>query len=296
MHRSLAIVLFPLLFTSAVRSAAITGNDSGTNNPATHDPYIVSLDPAPVLHLNGITAAELLLLQHSFGNWTFAASGQQAPGTFDVLQYEPFALATLGGADFSVLYSDGKNDKPTNLDWIQIAYAHNWGAAGNETTVDSLVGGSPFYSDYTPANLPNESTPVPGNPRYRGPDIWKNATDYPRQHIQNPAGGGKLPAGGNLLFVDEPKCPYSCVPNNDFSSLVLDLYLVSFTANATGGGTIQIFDGLEWGVEITCKEAGACASTPEPGTAADTLLGLGLVGIGIVRRLSMRVRNRSYPV
>jgi hypothetical protein len=253
------------------------GADAGTNNPAVHDPYIVSLDPVPATHINTMGGAALDLLKNSYQNWTFTNTGQQAPGTFDVLQYEPFALATFGGADFSVLYSDGKNDKPTNLDWIQIAYAHNWGKPGDETTVDSRVAGSPFYSDYTVANLPGEATPRSTNPRYRGPDIWKNTTDYPQQHIQNPAGGGKVPVGGNLLFVDEPKCPYSCVPKNDFSSLVLDLYLVSFTSNGSGGGTVNIYDGIEWGVEITCKESGQCPAVATPEPATHWCLGLGIV-------------------
>src|SRR5947207_6175247 len=118
-------VLVMLVPLGTARAAQITGLDQGTNNPAIYDPYIVSLDPVPVSHINTMGGVALKLLQDSYKNWTFTNTGQQAPGTFDVLQYEPFAMPTFGGADFSVLYSDGKNDKPTNLDWIQIAYAHN---------------------------------------------------------------------------------------------------------------------------------------------------------------------------
>jgi hypothetical protein len=285
--------LLMLIATGTARSATLTGATDGTNNPAAYYPYLVSLDPAPVTHIGSIGGAALKLLRDNYANWTFNKAGTEATGTFDVLQYSPFALANLGGADFSVLYSDGKKDQPTNLNWIQIAYAHNWdtnGHGGDVTSVDSLSRSSPFYADDTPWRLPELGTPKSTNPRYVGNDIWKNATNYPQQKLQNPAGGQSVPTGGNLLFVDEPKCTYTCVPKNDFSSLVLDLYLVTYDWNGKqgpqAGGNIKILDGMEWGVEITCAPDTKCPYAPEPATWV--FLATGLAAIVTARILSDR--------
>src|SRR5262249_20131132 len=106
--------------------------------------------------------------------------------------------------------------------------------------------------------LPNLKTPT----SFFGPSIWLDTTNYPQQKIQNPAGGGKIPAG-DLIFQDEPFVTYNQVPK-DGSSINFDLYLVTFTWNGQGGrdagGTVTILDGMQWGVQIN--------AVPEPSALA----------------------------
>src|SRR6185437_8368854 len=110
--------------------------------------------------------------------WTFGA-GPAGTGTFNILQYDAFALSTLGGADFSALYDDGLPAKRTDYDWVQIAYPTNWGSHDSKPFVDSTVFASPFYDAYTPSNLPTGKTPGDSLPKSGA--IWLDGKNYPQQ-------------------------------------------------------------------------------------------------------------------
>lgn len=253
--------------------ADIIGASAGTGPVTSPDGLVtVSVTPRPVVHLASIGAADFVLLANTFPKWTFSGqpAGTVAPGTFNVLQYDPFALTTLGGANFSVIYNDGLTPPRTDLNWIQIAHPHNWGSFGNKPNVDSKFSNYPFYSNLTPTTLPDAKTPTSSF----GSAIWTQ-NGYPQQKIQNPAGGGKVPAG-DLIFVDNPFCSYSCIPPPDYAGDDFTLFLASFTWNGKGGanagGTVSIYDGMEWGVLMT-------TSVPEPSTwVTSGLVVLGFVG------------------
>jgi hypothetical protein len=129
----------------------------------------------------------------------------------------------------------------------------------------------PFYSDYDPDDISTGLTPTSF---YSGSGaIWLDSANYPQQNLQNPAGGGKVPTGGNLLMVDEP---YATYPNpGQTSSDTFDLYLVNFTWNGKGGdaagGTVTFLDGMQWGLYI-----------PEP--SAVTLLCAGGLALVLARK------------
>jgi hypothetical protein len=160
-----------------------------------------------VTHLDTVAPADLQLLKMEYPKWTFTTTAA-GTGTFNVLQYDPFALTTLGGADFTVLYDDQVATARTDYDWVQIAHPQNWGSRDSKDFVDSRFSNFPFHSNYIPSSLPTLMTPT----SFFGPGIWLNKDGkHPQQKIQNPAGGGDVPAG-DLLFVDEPFCSYSCVP------------------------------------------------------------------------------------
>ena len=225
----------------------------------------VSVLPIPAKHLDSATVEELKLLGNTYKNWTFNNAAQASTGTFNILQYDPFAGNTLGGAEFSVLYDDGIAQPRTDYDWIQIAYPHNWGQFDSKTNIDSTFNNFPFYSNYTPISLPTLMSPS----SFFGPAIWLTSKDYPQQKIQNPAGGSKVPAG-DLLFVDEPTCPYSALKPNDYCADDFHLYLATFTWNQKGGaaagGTVTLYDGINWGVRMD-------AAVPEPAALVLALVG-----------------------
>jgi hypothetical protein len=244
---------------AGAQTLGVGGATAGT--PALKNgPYTVSLTK-PITALAAPTAPELTLMGTTFGapkaNWTFAAA-PALPGSFDVLQYSNFALSTRGGANITVEYISGAEKAP-DLCWINIDTSSNWGKGrrANGVFSDSASPYYPFYGLITPENLPDLKT-FPG--RYVGDgSIWDDDTDYPEQNLQNPEGGGKVPAG-DLLFLDEPSVPYSYATLNKPASINFDTYLVSFTYNGmTGtnaGGTVTIYGGFSWGVQIT--------NTPEP--------------------------------
>src|SRR5207245_1890827 len=103
--------------------------------------------------------------------------------------------------NFSVLYDDGIAAPRVDLSWVQIAHPHNWGTFDSTPFVDNKSSNFPFYDSYTPISLPTGLTPT----SFFGPAIWLDSAHYPQQHIQNPAGGGKVPAG-DVIFVDNPLC------------------------------------------------------------------------------------------
>lgn len=284
-------------------AATLSGQVNGIT-PKKHPPYTVSLDPNPVEHISssflrqfdshGTLTKDFSLLRLPFQNWTFNLA-DDAPGDFHVVQYEAFALTTLGGADFVMTYNDGVAAERTDYDWLQIGHPHNWGSFGSQDFADSEFGNFPFYGNYTPDDLGTLNAPS----SYFGPSVFLNVQNYPNRKIQNNPGGGLLPAN-DLLFVDEPYCSYTCVPDGDFSSIWFELYLVSFTWNgklgADAGGTINIHDGVKWGVKIT-KEAGGGGGggpekLPEPGTFV--ALGSGLLVIGH-RRARNLMNKKRHP-
>jgi hypothetical protein len=266
------------------RAAMITGVPQGNDPVDSPDKkFRVSLTPRPVTHLNAISADDFKLLTKAYPNWTFTSdTGKdkpaQAPGTFNVLQYTGFAIADRGGADFSALYDNGNPVARKDYDWVQIGHPTNFGSKGSTPFVDSLVAGSPFYDGLDPATLPRAQTAT----AYFGPSVWLNKDGkYPQQSIQNPAGGGSVPTNGDLLLVDEPFVTYNQVPQGQHSSLVLDAFLVTFTWNgksgADSGGTVTLFDGMEYGVDVVGVPAGGdgggASPQPEPATFV-----LGLIG------------------
>ena len=251
----ISLVTSVLLAAAQATATTLTGAVNGGVLQASADcpqgRCTSTLTVVPVAHLDDPTAAELTLLRNTYGNWTFADSAA-ASGTFNILQYDAFATPSRGGADFSVLYDDGQAQPRTNYSWVQIAYPHNWGSKGSQDFIDSSFTNFPFYSNYTPISLPTLVTPG----TFFGNAIWLSR-DFPQSRIQNPAAAGRLPAG-DLLFVDEPFCLWSCIPPGDFSSITFDLYLASFTWNnldgANAGGTVDIHDGMRWGVRLDVPE------------------------------------------
>lgn len=238
-------------------AAQLTGNIAG--GPPVLSPdgmYKVSLDPASVTADGFPAPNELTLAQHGYSNfYNINATLMQAPGTFNVLQYQPFALNAGGGADLTVLYDDGVAAARTDYNWVQFAHTTNWGSAGTGASVDSLVAASPFYGPLSPNHLPDALT---GNIKLKvaSPAIWNDSAKYPSQHVQNPAGGPNNPAG-DLFLVDEPYCTYSCVKDATASSIKLDAFIVTFTAptfgkhgKVTQKGTVDIEDGFDYGVKI----------------------------------------------
>jgi hypothetical protein len=254
-------LLFSACWALSLPAATITGAKDG-GPPVKQDPYTVSLTPRPVEHISASNLysdgfyGDLNLLRGKYNdstNWLFSSSFQDAPGTFDVLQYDPWIAQNYGGANFNVLYDDDDPTPHTNYDWIQIAHFHNWGSDGSGDKVDTPFSDSPFYGSFTPKRLPSLKTSDFPSGIGTG-DIWLNQTDYPTQKIQNPTGGGKIPAG-DLIFTDQPYCPLSCSDTDGTAYAYFDLFLVNFTWNgkvgSEEGGTVSIMDGMRWGVEIT---------------------------------------------
>jgi hypothetical protein len=238
--------------------------------------FTVSVTPRPVSYLSGPPQEDLQVLKDRNGdNWTFS-TGKAPDGTFNILQYSPYAQTDEGGAEFSVLFDNKKGDKPTNYDWVQIARPHNWFGNPSEDKihVDAMFSNFPFYSNYTPDEFPDLKTPSP--PFRDRSAIWNDEKNYPQQTIQNPAGGGKLPAG-TLLMVDEPFRPGlpDFLKGKDYAEDVFDLLLVNFTWNGKlgdeAGGTVTILDGMRWGVRIS--------PTPEPSSFLIASLALA-IGLG----------------
>ncbi len=274
---SVVVTCLVLLIAREGQAAIIDGAKEGTGPVRSPDgKFVVSVTPRPVTHLDTIAPADLQLLKTEYPKWTFTTTAA-GTGTFNVLQYDPFALTTLGGADFTVLYDDQVATARTDYDWVQIAHPQNWGSRDSKDFVDSKFSNFPFYSNYIPSSLPTLMTPT----SFFGPGIWLNKDGkHPQQEIQNPAGGGDVPAG-DLLFVDEPFCSYSCVPPGGFSAIDFDLFLVTFTWNnmlgAGAAGTVTILDGMDWGVRIDP------APVSEPASRL-LLFALGLVTLTIARR------------
>jgi hypothetical protein len=276
---------------SHVSATTITGLKDGDPKTATKAPYTVSLKPTPVEHLDGPTDDDLKRLKdreaarRGTGRWTFA-KGDAAPGTFEILQYAAFIAGDLGGADFVVLYDDGVAAARTDYSWIQIARPEDWGRFDNKTSVDALFSNFPFYSNDTPITLPTALTP-PAQSWVNPGAIFKDATNYPQQKIQNPAGGGKIKAG-DLMFTDEPFCSLTCADKDGHAQDIFDLFLVEFAWNNKGGnnagGTVTIRDGMRWGVEITCDDEGddAC-NVPEPPRVGLMLFAIVALAVGVRR-------------
>lgn len=270
-------------------AAVIVGAKAGSDPALSPDKkYLASLVPRPVGALEKATDDELKLLAKVFPKWTFAAAAAAAPGTFNILQYSAYAAATTAGANFSVLYDDAKAEARTDLSWIQVAYPTAWGAFGNDPFVDSAFNNFPFYANYTPISLPNLLTPATF-PAGTG-SVWLNqGGKYPQQRIQNPTGGGDVPAG-DLIFVDTPSIPYSLLGPGGTSSIGFHLYLASFTWNGMGGadagGAVTLYDGMGWGVRV--------ATTPEPPGWA--LLGVGALALLAASRRGARAARSLRPI
>lgn len=298
----LAAVLISVGIAWAAGAATLVGQVNGgvTEKLSPDGKFKVSLDPVPVKPDAAPLKAELKMLRGIYGDYKFQA-GAASGGTFNILQYDAFARPHRGGADFSVLYDDGVAAPRTDYDWIQIAYPTNWGSHDSEPFVDSLVFASPFYSNYDPSRLATNRTPTD----QIGPAIWKDGTNYPQQNIQNPAGGGKVPAG-DLLLADEPYCSYTCLKDDIASSIIFDTFLTVFTApefNKRGRlikkGSVTIEDGFTWGVMIeavVCEKAPLRGDTschrPIPEPPALALLVPALVLLGWVTRSG---RSGSLP-
>ena len=236
-------------------------------------------------NLSSIYDADLKLINNTFANFPSVKGGGDATGTFNILQYEPWILDThMGGADFSVLYNDGVDKPRTDYDWIQIAHYHNWGDHGSGDSVDTQPG-SAFPFCYAPSKLPTLKVSSFASPGQTG-SIWEDKTNYPDQNIQNPAGGGNVPAG-DLLFIDQPYCKLSCADADGKAYAYFDLFLVTFTWNQMlgqqAGGTATVLDGVRWGVEITKapQQPDNPGSIPEPGTY--WLMAGGLILLGRLR-------------
>lgn len=250
------ISLVPVL---TARATLLIGDTEGTPDSALSPDkkFEVSLTTIPVSNLTGPTDAEQrLLTRNGYKNWNFRYGGPPGTGTFNVLQYGAFALNTLGGANFTVLYDDEVAAPRTNYNWVQFAYPTRWGRFDSRPNVDSSPPNnknSPFYDSLTTQNLPTATT---GRISFyvNSGAIWRDTSNYPTQNIQNPAGGGKVPAG-DLLLVDQPVCSYTCLMGGMPSMITFDTYLVTFAR-----GTVTFLDGFSWGVQIAC-------APPQPGLA-----------------------------
>ncbi len=96
-----------LTFTTTPLSAAtIAGDPKAGTGPVTNGAYKVSLIVRPLVHLDGPTNADLTPMRNQYKNWTFN-KGAASSGTFNILEYQNFALSETGGASLSVLYNDG---------------------------------------------------------------------------------------------------------------------------------------------------------------------------------------------
>lgn len=279
---SIPLQVFSWIVALPSHAFTITGLQNGgpgsTTKLSPDKKYTVSLTTLPVEHLDDPTEADLTLLRQTFPKWTFT-NGDNAPGSVNILQYDAFALNTLGGSNFTALYDDGEAKARTDYSWVQIGRPDDWGSKDSKVFVDNLFSNFPFYSNYTPISLPNLMTPT----SFYDDAIWLDSTNYPQQKIQNPTGGGKV-LKGDLLFFDQPWCSYSCTDKDGKASLDLDLFLVSFTWNNMGGseagGTVTIHDGLRWGVKIV----------PEPLTIFASSLA---VGFGVLCQREYRKNSRK---
>lgn len=271
-----------------VQATALTGlvNGGVLSTLSPDGEFKTALSVTPVKRIADPSVEELTLLRRLYTKWQFV-DGKDATGTFNVLQYDAFGLNQRGGAEFSVLYDDGVATSRADYSWIQLGYPKNWGAYDDTAFSDAYYSYFPFYANYSPKNLPNPDFKTPTSFWWENA-IWLDA-NYPQQRLQNPAGDGKPPGqrklpAGDLLFVDEPLCTYTCVLGDDTSGLLFDLFLVSFTWNgldgSTAAGTVTIHDGLRWGVEIY--------RVPEPHTIA--LFGLGLLALLVIRSRRRRCR------
>jgi hypothetical protein len=270
---SFGILLFAATHGRVAEAAVLAGNIAGGAPVLSPDGmFKVSLEPASVTSDVFPFLSELMLAQDKYGAlYDINRSQMAAPGTFNVLQYQPFALRAGGGADLTVLYDDGVAAPRTDYNWVQFAHTTNW--SDTKTTVDSLRSGSPFYGPLTPSHLPDALT---GNIslKAQSPAIWNDATKYPSQHVQNPAGGPNNPAG-DLFLVDEPYCSYTCLKGDTASSIMLDAFIVTFTApkfgkngKLTQKGTVTINDGFDYGVKMEKVPQVKPASNPQaPGNA-----------------------------
>jgi hypothetical protein len=114
--------------------------------------------------------------------------------------------------------------------------------------------------------------------------IWNDEKNYPQQKLQNPAGGGEIPAG-NLLMVAEPYLTYNAIKRGDYAQDIFDLLLVTFTWNGKdgdqAGGTVTILDGMRWALKI--------APVPEPSSILVAASSLMLIGA------YLRVARRTPP-
>jgi hypothetical protein len=271
----LSLVVSVLIGVGVLPSQAFTIKglkDGGPNKTIELSPkkdYKVSLTTLPAKHLDDPTEDGFALLRQTFPTWKFT-NGDNAPGSVNVLQYDAFALKTLGGSNFSVLYDDGDEKSRTDYSWVQIGRPDDWGSTDSKIFVDNSFSNFPFYGNYTPIGLPNLMTPT----SFYDGAIWLDSANYPQQKIQNPTGGSKVPQG-DLLFVDQPFCTYSCTDKDGKSSLDLDLFLVSFIWNGKGGneaaGEVTMYDGLRYGVQI--ERVPAPPGVPAP----PALLGLPVV-------------------
>jgi PEP-CTERM motif len=296
-------LVFLLIGSPALHAATISGAKDG--NPPTSltlDPYTVSLTPVPVQHIStgdpnmdALYTSDLKVMNDAFSNFKSSKGTADAPGTFDILQYQPFIVGTdagnVGGANFSVLYDDGVAQPDTSYEWVQIAHYHNWGTDGTGTKVDGPPKTRfPFYYRLPP--LGNLKVSGFNDLGVSTDSIWSDPTNYPDQKIQNPAGGGKIPKGGDLLFVDQPYCLLTCADADNIAYAYFDLFLVKETwngkAGADAGGTVTVLDGIRWGVEITKSPQTFTnpGNIPEPSTSL-------LIGTGLIAAALVRIRRRK---
>ncbi len=293
------VLIFSAVSAVALSGATITGAKVG-GPPVKKPPYTVSVTPPVVEHIpsdSSILYDDLGILRSEYDantEWLFSPFGSDAPGTFNVLQYNPWIVGDRGGGNFSALYDDGSGTVRTDYSWVSIERYHNWGPerSGSGERVDNKSSNMPFYANYIPSKLPNLTT---SKGKAGSGEVWLNKTDYPEQKIQNPTGGGKVPPG-DLIFSDQPFCPLSCADADRHAYAYFDTFLVQFTWNGLfgkqAGGQVDLLDGMRWGVEIT-KDPDLPidpGKTPEPSTAMIMSVGLAFLVVGTLRR---RTRSAS---
>jgi len=232
--------------------------------------YTVSTIPNFVTPLGtGGTKAERDLMAIQFPGWTFTAAAAAAPGTLTIEEYDAISTPqglppNRGGVDFSALYDDGKPVAVTTWSWIQIVtsiseevgypYTKNPSVDPPKPAEGGVDDSLPFY--FTLAELGGFS------PNIQGDSIWKGKTPI---QIQNPA------KGGDLRFFDEPQGYLTdAYMRNDF-----DLYLASWAGGDSK--TVDIYDGVRWGFQIT--------TVPEPSSLLLLVNGLGLLAFFTIERV-----------